>query len=59
MRLSTLAAAAVVGLGFVTAAHAERLIDQPLVDAAWLAKKPKWARYEHHPVSFAAVWRRS
>lgn len=36
MRLSTLAAAAVVGLGFVTAAHAERLTDQPLVDAAWL-----------------------
>ncbi|KKB13000.1 sulfurtransferase [Devosia geojensis] len=36
MRLSTLAAAAVVGLAFVTAAHAERLTDQPLVDAAWL-----------------------
>ncbi|GLQ58065.1 sulfurtransferase [Devosia nitrariae] len=36
MRLSTLAAAAVVGLGFVTAGHAERLTDQPLVDAAWL-----------------------
>lgn len=36
MRLFTLVAAAVVGLGVVTAAHAERLTDQPLVDAAWL-----------------------
>jgi SAM-dependent methyltransferase len=34
-------------------------LEEGLVDAAWLAKKPKWARYEHHPVSFAAVWRRS
>jgi len=35
------------------------LLEEGLVDQAWLAKKPKWARYEHHPVSFAAVWRRS
>ena len=34
-------------------------LEEGLVDEAWLAKKPKWARYEHHPVSFAAVWRRS
>jgi SAM-dependent methyltransferase len=34
-------------------------LEEGLVDQAWLAKKPKWARYEHHPVSFAAVWRRS
>ena len=34
-------------------------LEEGLVDAAWLAKKPKWSRYEHHPVSFAAVWRRS
>jgi SAM-dependent methyltransferase len=34
-------------------------LDEGLVDQAWLAKKPKWARYEHHPVSFAAVWQRS
>jgi SAM-dependent methyltransferase len=34
-------------------------LEEGLVDDAWLAKKPKWARYEHHPVSFAAVWRRS
>ena len=35
------------------------LLEEGLVDQAWLRKKPKWARYEHHPVSFAAVWRRS
>jgi SAM-dependent methyltransferase len=34
-------------------------LEEGLVDRAWLAKKPKWARYEHHPVSFAAVWQRS
>lgn len=33
-------------------------MDEGIVDAAWLAKKPKWARYEHHPVSFSMVWRR-
>jgi SAM-dependent methyltransferase len=33
-------------------------LEEGLVDQDWLAKKPKWARYEHHPVSFAAVWRR-
>jgi SAM-dependent methyltransferase len=34
-------------------------LEEGLVDQAWVAKKPKWARYEHHPVSFAAVWQRS
>jgi SAM-dependent methyltransferase len=34
-------------------------LEEGLVDQTWIAKKPKWARYEHHPVSFAAVWRRS
>jgi SAM-dependent methyltransferase len=33
-------------------------LEEGLVDQDWLAKKPKWTRYEHHPVSFAAVWRR-
>lgn len=28
------------------------------VDDAWLAKKPKWKRFHHHPVSFAMVWRK-
>jgi thiosulfate/3-mercaptopyruvate sulfurtransferase len=36
MRLTTLAAAAIAGLAFTSAASAERLTDQPLVDAAWL-----------------------
>lgn len=36
MRLHALAAALVVGLAAVTGAHAERLTDKPLVDAAWL-----------------------
>jgi SAM-dependent methyltransferase len=29
-----------------------------VVDEAWLASKPKWERYLHHPVSFAFVWRK-
>jgi hypothetical protein len=33
-------------------------MDEGLVDQAWLAKKPKWAKYRNHPVSFAMVWRR-
>ena len=36
MRLSILSAALAFGLAFGGAAHAERLTDQPLVDAAWL-----------------------
>lgn len=40
--------------------HAWTLVEmeEGLVDRAWLAKKPKWAPYEGHPVSFAMVWRR-
>jgi SAM-dependent methyltransferase len=33
-------------------------MDEGLVDDAWIAKKPKWEHYRHHPVSFAMVWRR-
>jgi SAM-dependent methyltransferase len=33
-------------------------MDEGVVDDAWIAKKPKWERYRHHPVSFAMVWRR-
>ncbi|SFP71166.1 Methyltransferase domain-containing protein [Amycolatopsis arida] len=29
-----------------------------VVDDAWLAVKPKWARFRHHPVSAAYVWRK-
>jgi hypothetical protein len=45
------------------AAHAHALafvaFDEGLIDEAWLAKKPKWQRYEGLPVSFVTAWRRS
>jgi len=31
---------------------------ESVVDESWLAAKPKWERYLHHPVSFAFVWRK-
>ena len=34
-------------------------LDEGIVDDAWIAKKPKWERFRHHPVSFAAVWKRA
>lgn len=34
-------------------------LDEGVVDEAWLAKKPKWARHAGRPVSFAMVWRRT
>ena len=44
----------------VRAAHAAgfRLaeLEEGLVDAAWIAAKPKWAEREGRPVSFAFVW---
>lgn len=45
----------------VAAAHAAGLrlaeMVEGVVDDAWEAVKPKWfARYRHHPVSFAMVW---
>jgi len=30
-----------------------------VVDDAWIAQKPQWASYRHHPVSFALVWAKS
>jgi SAM-dependent methyltransferase len=33
-------------------------MDEALVDAAWLRKKPKWEVYAGVPISFAMVWRR-
>jgi SAM-dependent methyltransferase len=33
-------------------------MDEALVDAAWLRKKPKWQVYAGVPISFAMVWRR-
>ncbi|MDT3398437.1 class I SAM-dependent methyltransferase [Streptomyces sp. B1866] len=29
-----------------------------VVDERWLAVKPKWGRFRHHPVSAALVWRK-
>ncbi|MFD7504850.1 class I SAM-dependent DNA methyltransferase [Streptomyces sp. NPDC059850] len=29
-----------------------------VVDERWLAVKPKWERFRHHPVSVAMVWRK-
>ncbi len=34
-------------------------MDEGVVDDAWVAKKPKWERLRHHPVSFCLVWRRA
>ncbi len=44
----------------VAAAHRAGLelteMIEGVVDDAWIAAKPGWARYHHHPVSFAMVW---
>jgi SAM-dependent methyltransferase len=29
-----------------------------LIDESWLALKPKWERYRHHPISVAFTWRK-
>jgi len=34
-------------------------MEEGVIDEAWLAKKPKWAKYAGHPVSFAMVWDRA
>nr|WP_179725409.1 class I SAM-dependent methyltransferase [Saccharopolyspora hordei] len=33
-------------------------LQEGLIDDAWLAVKPKWARYRDHPISAAYVWRK-
>jgi SAM-dependent methyltransferase len=33
-------------------------MNEGVIDDAWIAKKPKWARYRSHPVNFAMVWRK-
>jgi hypothetical protein len=30
-----------------------------VVDDAWVARKPKWIKYQHRPISFLAVWRKA
>lgn len=46
----------------VSAAHQAgfRLVEmaEGVVDDAWIAHKPRWTAYRHHPVSFAMVWAR-
>jgi len=39
--------------GWVLAEMRERVIDE-----AWLAVKPKWERFRHHPISVALAWRK-
>jgi SAM-dependent methyltransferase len=43
--------AAGLGAGLTLAALHERVIDDE-----WVALKPKWERFRHHPISFALVW---
>jgi SAM-dependent methyltransferase len=45
--------AAGLGVGLTLAALHERVIDDE-----WVALKPKWERFRHHPISFALVWSR-
>ena len=45
--------AAAVGAGWSLAEMHERVIDE-----AWIALKPKWARFRQHPISFAFVWQK-
>ena len=46
----------------VKAAHAAGWslleMDEGLIDAEWLKKKPKWEKYFGVPISFAMVWRK-
>lgn len=34
-------------------------MDEGLVDEAWLAVKPKWRAFLHHPVSYLLLWRKA
>jgi SAM-dependent methyltransferase len=45
--------AAGLGAGLALSALQERVVDDE-----WVALKPKWERFRHHPVSFAFVWSR-
>jgi SAM-dependent methyltransferase len=45
--------AAGLGAGLALGALHERVVDDE-----WVALKPKWERFRHHPISFAFVWSR-
>ena len=34
-------------------------LDEGVIDEAWLAKKPKWAKYRDRPVSFLMAWEKT
>jgi SAM-dependent methyltransferase len=33
-----------------------REMDEGVIDDEWISKKPEWAKYRDHPVSFSMVW---
>ena len=35
-----------------------RAMDESVIDEDWISKKPEWAKYYHHPVSFSMVWQK-
>lgn len=43
----------------LTAGWSLREMHEGLIDDDWLAQKPKWRQYEHHPISFAMVWQKA
>jgi SAM-dependent methyltransferase len=53
VRLLSEHAAAALGAGWALAELRERVLDD-----AWLALKPQWARFRGHPIAFAFVWRK-
>src|SRR4051794_16933507 len=46
-------ATAALGAGWALREFRERVIDD-----AWVALKPKWERFRHHPISFAFAWQK-
>ena len=44
---------AALGAGWVLRELRERAIDD-----AWVALKPKWERFRHHPIAFAFAWQK-
>lgn len=38
------------------AGWALREMREGVIDAEWLAVKPKWQKYEHRPISFVMIW---
>jgi hypothetical protein len=34
-------------------------LDERVIDEAWVARKPKWRKYVHLPISFALTWDRA